>query len=287
MKLTDIPAGYKRVVIAFADMASDGTASFSVQAPAYVALPNADEAFKNDIKLLQSRGVKVLISFGGQNGIYQINDVTQKNKFIATLEDIITKYGFDGVDYDIENGLTNANSHYLVEATKVLKENFAAKGKSLIFTLAPETIDVYWQTFPNGKYDALIQSGLISTVQVQLYNSGCMPGYLPGSSCYSQGTVDFIVSQADSTIQTWLKGGVQNAESLYVAGLPASTSAAGGGYVDPATLKKAATCLASLKECGSYIPTKTYPEFSGFMTWSVNWDASNGYQFEKTVRDLG
>lgn len=279
VKLTDIPAGYKTVIVAFADMSSDGTVTFTLQGPPYDSL--GQDQFKNDIKAIQARGVKVLISLGGQNASFQVDSTTKETAFINSLSQVISTYGFDGVDYDLENGLTTANASYLLDATKQLKQQF---GNKIIFTLAPETMDVYWQIFPNGKYDALIQdSGLINAIQVQDYNSGCMPGINPGSQCYSVGTEDFIVSQADSTIQTWTKNGMADAASHYVIGLPATTGAAGSGYLDPAILNNAMTCLKTGNQCGSYVPTKIYPDLGGVMTWSINWDAKNQYVFEKTV----
>ncbi len=285
VKLTDIPAGYNIVTVAFADMSADGTVSFTLQGPPYSTMKDGVTIFKNDIKILQKNGVKVLLSLGGQNSYYQINNTTEENNFIATLEPIMTSYGFDGLDYDLENGLTSANASYLQDATKKMKQDLAAQGKNLFITIAPETLDVYWQVFPNGKYDSLIRAGVIDLVQVQLYNSGCMPSYKPGSPCYSQGSEDFIVSNADSTIQTWKKMGIPNPEVLYAAGLPATQNAAGGGYLDPTIVKKALTCLQTSTQCDTYTPTESYPTLTNVMTWDINWDAKNNYLFEKTIKN--
>jgi len=175
VRLTDIPAAYSIVTIAFADLAADGTASFTLQGPPYATMPDGNNTFKADIKTLQTKGVKVLLSLGGQNGFYQINTADQEQKFVSSLENIINTYGFDGVDYDLENGLSAANASFLVNATQTIKQDFQGQGKALYVTAAPETMDVYWMQYPNGKYDALIKAGLLDLVQVQLYNSGCMP----------------------------------------------------------------------------------------------------------------
>ena len=42
-------------------------------------------------------------------------------------------------------------------------------------------------------------------------------------------------------------------------------------------------CLASQANCGSFTPSTSYPDIRGVMTWSINWDASNGYAFLDTV----
>jgi chitinase len=66
-------------------------------------------------------------------------------------------------------------------------------------------------------------------------------------------------------------------------GLPASSSAAGSGYVDPSVVNNALDCLAAQMNCGSFTPPASYPDLRGAMTWSINWDASNGYNFANTV----
>jgi chitinase len=33
----------------------------------------------------------------------------------------------------------------------------------------------------------------------------------------------------------------------------------------------------------SFVPPAAYPAIRGVMTWSINWDASNGYNFADTV----
>jgi len=279
VKLTDIPAGYTVVSIAFADIAADGTVSFHLQGPPYDTMANGDAAFRADIKALQARGIKVLLSLGGQNGTYPVNNVDQQNRFTQTLEGVIKDYGFDGVDYDFESGLTTSNAQYLANTTTILKNDFPR----FYVTIAPETVDVYWQNYAAGKYNALLASGLVNAVQVQLYNSGCMNSSQPGSPCYSESTEDFAVSQADSTIQTWQQHQIANASSLYVLGFPATQGAAGGGYMDPAIVVKAMHCLQSGKECDSYVPQHTYPNLGGVMSWDINWDAKNHYQFVNAV----
>jgi len=67
-------------------------------------------------------------------------------------------------------------------------------------------------------------------------------------------------------------------------GLPASSSAAGGGVVAPSVVNAALDCLATGNNCGTFKPPTTWPSIRGAMTWSINWDASNGNNFSGTVR---
>ena len=57
----------------------------------------------------------------------------------------------------------------------------------------------------------------------------------------------------------------------------------GGGYVSPSLVNSALDCLAARANCGSFVPSTAYPAIRGAMTWSINWDASNGYNFANTV----
>ena len=72
-------------------------------------------------------------------------------------------------------------------------------------------------------------------VNVQYYNSGSMNGC--DGQVYSQGTVDFITAQACIMLQ----GGLR--PDQVGLGLPASSRAAGSGYVSPTIVNNALDCL--------------------------------------------
>jgi chitinase len=40
---------------------------------------------------------------------------------------------------------------------------------------------------------------------------------------------------------------------------------------------------SSQTNCGTFVPPAAYPAIRGVMTWSINWDAANGYNFADTV----
>ena len=48
-------------------------------------------------------------------------------------------------------------------------------------------------------------------------------------------------------------------------------------------MNAALDCLARGTNCGSFHPSSTAPTIRGAMTWSINWDASNGNAFSGTV----
>lgn len=279
VKLSNIPTNYNTLVIAFAELARDGTVSFNLESTVY----NSLNEFKQDIATVQARGTKVMLSLGGQLAYFNINDSAAKDTFVNSLVSVVQALGVDGVDYDFESGLSNSNAqNYLLPATKEIKSLFSEQGKKLLISIAPETFDTYFTIFPNGKYDPLIIAGVVDTVQVQLYNSGCMGG-INGTACYSQGTIDFTVSQIDSILQTWKNHAVPMDETQLLAGYPATASAASGGYIDPALINQAFSCLKNATACGTYQPTTPYPNLGGAMAWSADWDASNYFNFATTL----
>jgi chitinase len=138
--------------------------------------------------------------------------------------------------------------------------------------MAPQTIDFQY----NGAYMQLVTNvkNIITVVHTQYYNSGAMNGC--DGKVYGEGSEDFITAQACILLQILRPDQV-------ALGLPASPSGAGGGYVSPSVVNSALDCLATGNNCGSFHPSTTYPGIRGAMDWSINWDASNGYQFANTV----
>jgi chitinase len=116
---------------------------------------------------------------------------------------------------------------------------------------------------------------ILTVVNMQYYNSGSMLGC--DQKVYSQGTVDFLVALACIQLRNGLR------PDQVGLGLPASPSGAGGGYQSPANVNAALNCLAKGTNCGSFKPSQTWPGIRGAMTWSINWDASNNWQFANTV----
>lgn len=158
--------------------------------------------------------------------------------------------------------------------TSAIRQLQQRVGSNFILTMAPQTIDMQNQ---NTSYMQLYNNlkDITSVINVQYYNSGCMLGR--DGKCYSQGTVDFLTALSDLTLQ-WV------APSQLGIGVPATPSAAGGGYVSPTVVNNALSCLATGNGCGSYKPVAKYPDIRGAMTWSINWDATTNYSLANTVK---
>ncbi len=271
MRLSAVNANYNLIAVAFAnaDANNPGGVTFSIDSGLSSALGGYTAAqFTSDIATLHAEGKKVIISVGGQNGTISVADATSATNFANSVYGLMTTYGFDGVDIDLENGV---NPTYMSSALEQLS---AKAGSSLIITLAPQTIDMQ---STSGDYFqlALDIKSILTLVNMQYYNSGTMLGC--DDNVYAEGTENFLTALA--CIQ--LQGGLS--PNQIGIGLPASSSAAGGGYVSPAVVDAALDCLANGTNCGSFKPSTTYPGIRGAMTWSINWDAANSYNFADTV----
>ncbi|MGW3891296.1 chitinase [Micromonospora chokoriensis] len=271
LRLRDVPTEYDLVAVAFAEATSTpGALTFGIDPGLAASLGGYTDAdFTNDVRTLHSRGKKVILSVGGETGRVTVNDAASATVFADTAAALIARYGFDGIDIDLENGL---NPTYMAQALRALR---AKVGSSLIIAMAPQTIDMQ---NPAGGYFklALDIKDILTVVNTQFYNSGAMLG-CDQNAAYGQGTVNFIVALACIQLEAGLR------PDQVGLGLPAGPGAAGGGIVAPSVVNAALDCLARGTNCGSFRPPRTYPGIRGAMTWSVNWDVSNGNTFARTV----
>ncbi|MGP8298935.1 chitinase [Streptomyces inhibens] len=266
-KISDVPAQYDIIAVAFADATTTpGAVTFNLDSAGLGGY--SVEQFKADIKAKQAAGKSVVISVGGEKGTVSVNDTTSANNFADSLYALMQQYGFNGVDIDLENGL---NPTYMTQALRSLSQK---AGSKLVITMAPQTIDM--QSTAGGYFKtALNIKDILTVVNTQYYNSGSMNGC--DGKVYAQGTVDFLTALA--CIQ--LEGGLD--PSQVGLGLPASTRGAGSGYVAPSVVNAALDCLAKGANCGAFKPARTYPGVRGAMTWSTNWDAASGNAWSNAV----
>ncbi|MFW6724708.1 chitinase [Streptomyces sp. MAR4 CNY-716] len=263
--IADVPEAYDIVAVAFADATgTPGQVDFTLDP----ALDYTEDAFKADVAAKQESGRSVVISVGGERGAVAVDDAASADAFATSILSLMEEYGFDGVDIDLENGL---NSTYMTQALEAIH---AGAGDGLVVTMAPQTIDMQ---SPENEYfkTALNIKDFLTVVNMQYYNSGSMLGC--DGQVYSQGTVDFLTALACIQLENGL------APSQVGLGTPASPQAAGGGYVDPGVVTDALDCLTRGTGCGSFTPEKTYPGLRGAMTWSTNWDATNGNAWSDKV----
>lgn len=111
-------------------------------------------AFITKIQSLQSQGRRVLISIGGGGIHVSLDNTSEKNAFISSMNSIIDTYGFDGIDIDLEGSSLSVSGGTitspvdvpiinLIDAIKqIMQHHRSVAGTKLILTMAPETVFV-------------------------------------------------------------------------------------------------------------------------------------------------
>lgn len=271
LPLAAIPRGYNLVDVAFAaaDPRHDGGVTFTLSPALARALGGYTTAqFTKDIATLHARGQHVLISVNGAGGAVSINSSSAATNFANSISSLISTYGFDGVDIDFENGID-------VAATAQALRSLAALHPGALITLAPQADDM--QSAAGAYFQLALSIRSILTISfTQYYNAGTMTGC--DGADHAQGTEDFLTALACTQLRN---GGLS--PSQIGLGLPASKSAAKHGYLAPSLVDNALGCLATGHGCSGFAPPATWPTIAGAMTWSINWDAANGYEFLRTV----
>ncbi len=298
--LRNVNPKYNVIEVAFAVSGSDlATISFVPE--------NVTPAqFLADVQYLQSQGKKVLLSLGGENGSLNLSTTAKKQAFVTSMKALLDQYNFDGFDLDIEGGtnlqLDNGDKDFtnpttpkvqnLIAGVKEIIAYRKGQGKNCWLTMAPETY--YVQTAYGSNYAPLVGAYLpiiyglrneLTFIQTQYYNTGSVMGLDNG--VYNQGTSDFIVSMSEMLLKGFpVAGTTQTFPALrqdqVAFGIPATPSAAGGGYIAPANVRKALDYLMKGQTFGGAYQLRNpagYPGLRGIMTWSVNWDKSNGDEF--------
>lgn len=221
----------------------------------------------------------MLVSIGGAAASINLNSNAAVDNFIATAINMITFYGFDGIDVDIEAGLIGGGSMTNLSITqtnliRIIIEITDHFGPDFMLTMAPETAYVTGGSIVYGSiwgsYLPIINAvrDRLTWIQMQYYNGGM---YGKDGATYEAGTVLGMVKQTEALIDGFNVPGNGFFQGLppekVCIGLP-STPGAGGGYMSPQLVQQAFNQLLA-----------QYPNLRGLMTWSINWDASNGYEF--------
>ncbi|MFG3487576.1 MULTISPECIES: chitinase [unclassified Streptomyces] len=309
-RMADVPDSWDVINLAFGEPTSvtSGDIRFSL-CPA-TECPNVESVadFKAAIKAKQAAGKKVLISIGGQNGQVQLSTTAARDTFVSSVSKIIDEYGLDGLDIDFEGhslslqtgdtDFRNPTSPVIVNLIQAVKTLKAKYGQNFVLTMAPETFFVqlgyqYYGSGPWGGQDPRAGAYLpvihalrddLTLLHVQDYNSGSIMGL--DNQYHSMGGADFHIAMTDMLLTGFPVAG--NADRFFPAlradqvaiGLPASTQA-GNGHTSPAEVNKALDCLTRKTNCGTYQTHGTWPALRGLMTWSINWDRFNQWQFSQ------
>ncbi|RBQ15210.1 chitinase [Spongiactinospora rosea] len=311
IRMRDVPAEWDIINLAFGEPTSvtSGDIRFRQCPVAECANVESEEEFIAGIREKQAAGKKVLISIGGQNGQVQLTSAAARDKFVQSVSAIIDKYGLNGLDIDFEGhslyfnrgdtDFKNPTTPVIVNLISALKTLKARYGARFVLTMAPETffVQLGYQFYGGGQTGADSRAGSylpviyamrddLTLLHVQDYNSGPITGL--DNQYHTMGTHDFHVAMTDMLLAGFpVAGGGGTFPPLrqdqVAFGLPAAQYA-GNGYTTVAEVQKAVDCLARGSNCGSYRPRGVYPGLRGLMTWSINWDKYNNFEFSKNHR---
>ena len=303
IKLSEINPAWDVINISFAETYGD-TAVVELH-PCY-----DEEEFIQDIKDLQAKGKKVVLSLGGAEGKIHVPTDAAREKLWNSMTGLIDKYGFDGIDIDLESGsnmylnpgdtdLDNPVTPQLCNFIKIIKDLVKKYGDEFIISMAPEVCYVqggitnYATNW--GGYLPVINAvrDELDFLQVQHYNCGGNEAL--DHNTYNEGTADFQVAMVDMLLQGFETKASKNSffkplrEDQVVIGVPAQPNATlnpNAGYTKPAEMLKALNYIVYGKSFGGAYKMvgEKYPNLRGMMTWSINWDVVNGEEFVKSYR---
>ena len=312
VKMADIPNEWDIINLSFGEATSptSGDIQFKLCPAAECPGVESEADFIAAIKAKRAAGKKVLLSIGGANGTVQLTTTAARDKFVSSVSAIIDRFGLDGIDIDFEGHSLSLNTGdtdfknpttpvitNLIAAVKSLKAKY---GANFVLTMAPETFFVqlgyqYYGSGPFGGQDPRAGSYLpviyalrdiLTVLHVQDYNSGSIMGL--DNQYHSMGGADFHIAMTDMMLAGFPVAGNTNnmfpalREDQVAFGAPSSVSA-GNGYVAPAGVQQAVTCLVKGTNCGGYTPRSgTNPNFRGLMTWSINWDRFYNWEFKNS-----
>lgn len=215
------------------------------------SLYSSDSDFINDIEYCRSRGQKVVISLGGaQGGDVKLNSAADRDNCLTSLVDCFDRYGFDGIDIDLENSclsvtasdtLTNPTSPMQIHMEYILRQLVSRYGSDFIITMAPEHPYVQggalsWGGYYGGYLPLMNKTrDILTFVHPQYYNNpiqgydGTWGGPNFGFSGYNANSLvklsEMLINGFDTS-----KGRFEGLDPSQVAiGVPCCADAAGSG----------------------------------------------------------
>lgn len=293
LPLSKVSDDWDVIVVSFADSLGAGKIGFTLDDGAGTV-----EQFKADIKAKQAQGKKVVLSLGGQNGTVSLGSQVEADNFSASLYELIRTYGFDGIDLDLENGVTQGApiQTFLPPAVKSLKNKV---GPGFYLSMAPEWVYVQGgaNTYANiwGAYLPIVEAlrAELTVLHPQYYNNGVVYVSLPKveGRALKAGSAEQLVASSRMLIEGFSYGGHTFAglrPDQVAFGVPSGPGAANSGFTTPDDVQSALSCLSKL-DCGNIPadlrPVSAYPTMRGVMTWSINWDQKAGQAFSRPARD--
>jgi chitinase len=300
--LRDVSPQWDVVIATFAAPVKGSTSLLHFEPPA-----GLDETqFKADVAYLQRKGKKVLISLGGGGEVVTLNTAEDLHNFVSSVSAIVEKYGFDGVDLDIETPSllinpgdtdfrkpTTPSIVNLIAAMHRMREHFGSK---FMIAEVPEAaqaqagMQAYGGQF--GSFLPVIYGtrDILSFVDAQDYNTPPLEG-LDGNY-YFPGNADYHVAMSEMLVHGFPVGGDPAAffpplpAEKVAIGLPATPTSA-RNYTEIPAIEDALAYLIEGKPFAGAEYTlqqpKAYPAFKGAMFWAINEDRRNNYRMSNAI----
>jgi len=225
------------------------------------ALPNCS-ALATDIQTCQSKGKLVTISLGGATGGVGFSSDAQGTTFAQTIWNLFLggtsstrpfgKAVLDGVDLDIESG---GGTGYVAFVNEI-RSLASGASKKYYITAAPQCV------YPDAALGSVINAASFDAIYVQFYNNQCSLTNFASVSDWDFGIWD-----------QWARTVSPNPNVKVYIGAPASTSAAGSGFVDINTLGSIAVKMR-----------KSFPSFGGVMLWDIS-QAFQNNRFDLAIKN--
>lgn len=259
--LSDLHANVNTIFVAFAK-GSDATSGTLVERGVATSA-YTQSAMISAIAARQAAGKCVILSIGGSDDVigssgvqYTLSTTTQINNAVSSLTSLITTYGFDGIDWDLESAYKFTVAA-MVDVTNQLKTAFP----SLIVTLTPEHFDA---NNTSGMYRqvATALGSNLSVIQPQFYNASFFT-----SKAVWQAQITNVVNSLSTAY-----GESRIAVGLEVVGSNIASADSGGYTMTPAEVNAILDSLYS-----------SHPNLRGAFVWSSNSDKGASYPFANTV----
>ncbi|KAK0473249.1 class III chitinase [Armillaria novae-zelandiae] len=224
-----------------------------------------------DITTCQAKGKIVTLSLGGATGSVGFSSDAQAVQFANTIWNLFLggtsdtrPFGsatLDGVDLDIEGGTSSSYPAFVNE----LRTLASGASKKYYITAAPQCV------FPDAALSGVLNAASFDAIygylcrccDVQFYNNPCGLTNFGQASNWNFGIWDH-----------WARNTSLNPDVKVYIGAPASSTAAGSGYVAIGTLSSIAVQMRN-----------SFPSFGGVMLW----DASQAYandRYDLTIKGV-
>jgi chitinase len=295
--LSEISPQWDVIIVAFATPAKDapeGTMQFHTPA----GLDTAQ--FKADIAHLKSQGKKVMISLGGGGEHFTLADPNRVPIYVSTVTQIVSDYGFDGIDIDFESPSlsidpgdtdfqhpTTPSIVNLISALRQLHDHF---GPGFMMSLVPEGTQIpsgypsYGGQF--GSYLAITYAirDILSFVDVQDYNTPPLEG-LDGE-IYQPGSVDYHAAMTELLLHGFNVGG--DPQHFFPPMPPEKVAV---GFLTPDTTPTIVSQAMDYIITGKAPPGTTYkllkpagyPGMTGAMFWTIDDDRRHDYNYSNVI----